>query len=162
MQTWLNLQNKIIIVTGGASGIGLAIAYPSGVIPDMRGWIIKGKPSSGRAILSTELDGVKSHNHTGSISSTDLGTKTTPLTDLGTKTASSFNHGNKTTSSSGSGSATATVRTGTSSPEGQGDWTSYGPGTGSSLAINVPSHVHSVTIGSPPPKHTQHLSLIHI
>ncbi len=25
MQTWLNLQNKIIIVTGGASGIGLAI-----------------------------------------------------------------------------------------------------------------------------------------
>ena len=26
MQTWLNLQDKIIIVTGGASGIGLAIA----------------------------------------------------------------------------------------------------------------------------------------
>ena len=25
MQTWLNLQDKIIIVTGGASGIGLAI-----------------------------------------------------------------------------------------------------------------------------------------
>ncbi|EEC7724185.1 sorbitol-6-phosphate 2-dehydrogenase, partial [Shigella dysenteriae] len=24
MQTWLNLQDKIIIVTGGASGIGLA------------------------------------------------------------------------------------------------------------------------------------------
>ncbi|MCV5276989.1 hypothetical protein OFC49_40295, partial [Escherichia coli] len=23
MQTWLNLQDKIIIVTGGASGIGL-------------------------------------------------------------------------------------------------------------------------------------------
>ena len=25
MQTWLNLQDKIIIVTGGACGIGLAI-----------------------------------------------------------------------------------------------------------------------------------------
>ena len=25
MQTWLNLQDKIIIVTGGASGIGLEI-----------------------------------------------------------------------------------------------------------------------------------------
>ncbi|HHB2144530.1 phage tail protein [Escherichia albertii] len=126
----------------------LAIAYPSGVIPDMRGWIIKGKPASGRTVLSTELDGVKSHNHTGSISSTDLGTKTTALTDLGTKTTSAFNHGNKTTSSSGTVSATATVRTGTSSPEGQADWTSYGPGTGSSLTINVPSHAHSITIGS--------------
>ncbi|MBE8017166.1 tail fiber protein, partial [Escherichia coli] len=29
----------------------LAAAYPSGVIPDMRGWTIKGKPGSGRAVL---------------------------------------------------------------------------------------------------------------
>lgn len=79
----------------------LAIAYPSGVIPDMRGWIIKGKPSSGRAILSTELDGVKSHNHTGSISSTDLGTKSVSSIDLGTKNTQSFNHGIKTTNTAG-------------------------------------------------------------
>ncbi|EFN5651393.1 phage tail protein, partial [Escherichia coli] len=32
----------------------LAAAYPSGVIPDMRGWTIKGKPASGRAVLSQE------------------------------------------------------------------------------------------------------------
>ncbi|EPM6904505.1 phage tail protein, partial [Escherichia coli] len=32
----------------------LAVAYPSGVIPDMRGWTIKGKPGSGRAVLSQE------------------------------------------------------------------------------------------------------------
>ncbi|EOX4732563.1 tail fiber protein, partial [Escherichia coli] len=32
----------------------LAAAYPSGVIPDMRGWTIKGKPGSGRAVLSQE------------------------------------------------------------------------------------------------------------
>ncbi|EPD3204828.1 prophage tail fiber N-terminal domain-containing protein, partial [Escherichia coli] len=39
----------------------LAAAYPSGVIPDMRGWTIKGKPASGRAVLSQEQDGIKSH-----------------------------------------------------------------------------------------------------
>ncbi|EKQ0782296.1 phage tail protein, partial [Escherichia coli] len=55
----------------------LAAAYPSGVIPDMRGWTIKGKPASGRAVLSQEQDGIKSHAHSASASSTDLGTKTT-------------------------------------------------------------------------------------
>ncbi|EPN3217686.1 phage tail protein, partial [Escherichia coli] len=55
----------------------LAAAYPSGVIPDMRGWTIKGKPASGRAVLSQEQDGIKSHTHSASASSTDLGTKTT-------------------------------------------------------------------------------------
>ncbi|EHS1309716.1 phage tail protein, partial [Escherichia coli] len=51
----------------------LAVAYPSGVIPDMRGWTIKGKPGSGRAVLSQEQDGIKSHTHSASASSTDLG-----------------------------------------------------------------------------------------
>ncbi|HIF6281723.1 TPA: tail fiber protein, partial [Raoultella ornithinolytica] len=55
----------------------LAAAYPSGVIPDMRNWTIKGKPATGRAVLSQEQDGVKSHSHTASATSTDLGTKTT-------------------------------------------------------------------------------------
>ncbi|HAL6383926.1 TPA: short-chain fatty acid transporter, partial [Escherichia coli] len=36
----------------------LAAAYPSGVIPDMRGWTIKGKPASDRAVLSQEQDGI--------------------------------------------------------------------------------------------------------
>ncbi|HBJ0388341.1 TPA: phage tail protein, partial [Escherichia coli] len=44
----------------------LAAAYPSGVIPDMRGWTIKGKPASGRAVLSQEQDGIKSHTHSAS------------------------------------------------------------------------------------------------
>ncbi|EIG4632033.1 tail fiber protein, partial [Escherichia coli] len=48
----------------------LAAAYPSGVIPDMRGWTIKGKPGSGRAVLSQEQDGIKSHTHSASASST--------------------------------------------------------------------------------------------
>ncbi|EJE9561829.1 tail fiber protein, partial [Escherichia coli] len=46
----------------------LAAAYPSGVIPDMRGWTIKGKPGSGRAVLSQEQDGIKSHTHSASAS----------------------------------------------------------------------------------------------
>ncbi|WP_421795624.1 prophage tail fiber N-terminal domain-containing protein [Escherichia fergusonii] len=63
----------------------LATAYPSGVIPDLRGWTIKGKPASGRAVLSQEQDGIKSHTHSASASSTDLGTKTTSSFDYGTK-----------------------------------------------------------------------------
>ncbi|MCM5490436.1 phage tail protein, partial [Escherichia coli] len=74
----------------------LAAAYPSGVIPDMRGWTIKGKPASGRAVLSQEQDGIKSHTHSASASSTDLGTKTTSSFDYGTKTTSSFDYGTKT------------------------------------------------------------------
>ncbi|ELG5970515.1 tail fiber assembly protein [Salmonella enterica] len=65
----------------------LAIAYPSGIIPDMRGWTIKGKPTSGRAVLSQEMDGNKSHSHTARAQDTDLGTKTTGnqvyISDLG-------------------------------------------------------------------------------
>ncbi|EIP7544228.1 prophage tail fiber N-terminal domain-containing protein, partial [Salmonella enterica] len=63
----------------------LAIAYPSGIIPDMRGWTIKGKPISGRAVLSQEMDGNKSHSHTARAQDTDLGTKSTSSFDYGTK-----------------------------------------------------------------------------
>ncbi|EEN3149844.1 phage tail protein [Salmonella enterica] len=69
----------------------LAIAYPSGVIPDMRGWTIKGKPASGRAVLSQELDGNKSHSHGARALDTDLGTKGT----------SSFDYGNKSSDTTG-------------------------------------------------------------
>ncbi|HAG2517432.1 TPA: tail fiber protein [Salmonella enterica] len=69
----------------------LAIAYPSGTIPDMRGWTIKGKPVSGRAVLSQELDGNKSHSHSARAQDTDLGTKGT----------SSFDYGNKTSDTTG-------------------------------------------------------------
>ncbi|MCN5533607.1 prophage tail fiber N-terminal domain-containing protein [Escherichia coli] len=81
----------------------LSAAYPSGVIPDMRGWTIKGKPASGRAVLSQEQDGIKSHTHSASASSTDLGTKTTSSFDYGTK--STNNTGAHTHSLSGSTSS---------------------------------------------------------
>ncbi|EDU0140394.1 phage tail protein [Salmonella enterica] len=65
----------------------LAIAYPSGTIPDMRGWTIKGKPISGRAVLSQEMDGNKSHSHSARAQDTDLGTKGTSSFDYGTKSS---------------------------------------------------------------------------
>ncbi|EBD9815365.1 shikimate transporter [Salmonella enterica subsp. enterica serovar Poona] len=65
----------------------LARAYPSGIIPDMRGWIIKGKPASGRAVLSQEMDANKSHTHTARAQDTDLGTKSTSSFDYGTKSS---------------------------------------------------------------------------
>ncbi|EMW6688367.1 hypothetical protein L400_01023 [Enterobacter hormaechei] len=79
----------------------LGIAYPSGVIPDMRNWTIKGKPASGRAVLSQEQDGIKSHTHGASASSTDLGTKNTGAFDHGTKTSSAFDYGTKTSNNTG-------------------------------------------------------------
>lgn len=79
----------------------LAAAYPTGVLPDMRGQTIKGKPASGRDVLSTEDDGVKSHTHTASTASVDLGSKTTSSFDYGTKTTSSFDYGTKTSNSTG-------------------------------------------------------------
>ncbi|EAQ4814479.1 phage tail protein [Salmonella enterica] len=63
----------------------LAIAYPSGVIPDLRGWTIKGKPASGRAVLSQEMDGNKRHSHSARAQDTDLGTKSTSSFDYGSK-----------------------------------------------------------------------------
>ncbi|HAK5293389.1 TPA: hypothetical protein H1V50_003523 [Salmonella enterica] len=65
----------------------LAIAYPSGTIPDMRGWTIKGKPVSGRAVLSQELDGNKSHSHSARAQDTDLGAKASSSFDYGTKSS---------------------------------------------------------------------------
>ncbi|MDP8639038.1 phage tail protein [Serratia marcescens] len=63
----------------------LASVYPSGVLPDMRGWTIKGKPASGRGIMSQELDGNKSHTHTASAETVNLGSRTTSTFDYGTK-----------------------------------------------------------------------------
>ncbi|EBT5400227.1 tail fiber protein [Salmonella enterica] len=62
----------------------LAIAYPSGVIPDLRRLVIKGA-GNGRSALSYEADGNKRHTHTGRAQDTDLGTKNTSSFDYGSK-----------------------------------------------------------------------------
>ncbi|EIY1045320.1 prophage tail fiber N-terminal domain-containing protein [Escherichia coli] len=153
----------------------LAAAYPSGVIPDMRGWTIKGKPASGRAVLSQEQDGIKSHTHSASASSTDLGTKTTSSFDYGTK--STNNTGAHTHSVSGTaasaGAHTHTVACYPSGNTEQGDQALKGASradssTGTSSAgahthtvsgtaasagahahtVDIGAHTHSVAIGS--------------
>ncbi|HHN7913791.1 TPA: tail fiber protein [Escherichia coli] len=129
----------------------LAIAYPSGVIPDMRGWTIKGKPASGRAVLSQEQDGIKSHTHSASASSTDLGTKTTSSFDYGTK--STNNTGAHTHNVSGTansaGAHTHTVPLRRQNSGGMNfDWldgSSSGTVVGNGTVPSSGAHTHSVS-----------------
>ncbi|HGE9934523.1 phage tail protein [Salmonella enterica subsp. enterica] len=112
----------------------LAIAYPSGVIPDMRGWTIKGKPASGRAVLSQELDGNKSHSHSARAQDTDLGTKTTSSFDYGTKSTNTT--GNHTHQFGGY----------INSYWGDSNHTSFQPGNGAWTQA-AGDHAHTVYIG---------------
>lgn len=122
----------------------LAVAYPSGVIPDMRGWTIKGKPASGRAVLSQEQDGIKSHTHSASASSTDLGTKTTSSFDYGTK--STNNTGAHTHSISGTANSAGAHQHKSSGAFG-GTNTSIFP-NGYTAISNLSAGIMSTTSGS--------------
>ena len=152
----------------------LAAAYPSGVIPDMRGWTIKGKPASGRAVLSQEQDGIKSHAHSASASSTDLGTKTTSSFDYGTKStnntgahthsvsgtaASAGNHTHSVTGASAvsqwsqNGSVHKVVSAASVNTSAAGAHTHSVSGTAASAGahahtVGIGAHTHSVAIGS--------------
>ncbi|ECD5080505.1 tail fiber protein [Salmonella enterica subsp. enterica] len=112
----------------------LAIAYPSGVIPDMRGWTIKGKPISGRAVLSQEMDGNKSHSHTARAQDTDLGEKSTSSFDYGTKSTNTT--GNHTHQFGGY----------INSYWGDSNHTSFQPG-GGAWTQAAGDHAHTVYIG---------------
>ena len=112
----------------------LAIAYPSSVIPDMRGWTIKGKPISGRAVLSQEMDGNKSHSHTARAQDTDLGTKSTSSFDYGTKSTNTT--GNHTNQFGGY----------INSYWGDSNHTSFQPG-GGAWTQAAGDHAHTVYIG---------------
>ncbi|KNC92782.1 hypothetical protein GM31_22095 [Trabulsiella odontotermitis] len=122
----------------------LAIVFPDGVIPDMRGQTIKGKPASGRAVLSLEQDGIKSHSHTATAAATDLGTKATTSFDYGTKTASTFDYGTKTTNVTGAHVHTYrnVYTAGSAGPDGSGDK------SGNSNTSSAGDHSHTVAIGT--------------
>ncbi|HCO8232122.1 TPA: tail fiber protein [Escherichia fergusonii] len=132
----------------------LAAAYPSGVIPDMRGWTIKGKPASGRAVLSQEQDGIKSHTHSASASNTDLGTKTTSSFDYGTKTTSTFDYGTKSTNTTGNHTHTDMTQggNGTSSVRSAGSGTQYQVPTSAAgdhaHTVGIGAHNHTIGIGA--------------
>lgn len=152
----------------------LAAAYPSGTIPDMRGQTIKGKPS-GRAVLSAEADGIKSHSHSASASSTDLGTKTTSSFDYGTKNTNSTgahtHSGSGSTSTNGEhrhyieawngtgkggnlmSSYAVSYRTGGTNTNAAGNHShtfSFGTNSagGHSHSVGIGAHTHTVAIGS--------------
>ncbi|EFU6966199.1 tail fiber protein, partial [Salmonella enterica subsp. enterica serovar Tennessee] len=112
----------------------LARAYPSGVIPDMRGWTIKGTPVSGRAALSQEMDGNKRHSHTARAQDTDLGTKSTSSFDYGTKSTNTT--GNHTHQFGGY----------INSYWGDSNHTSFQPG-GGAWTQAAGDHAHTVYIG---------------
>ncbi|CAH0543070.1 phage tail protein [Vibrio marisflavi] len=75
--------NGFAIMKGQAFDVeaypALAKAYPTGILPDLRGMAIVGKTDN-ELILAYEPDQVKSHNHDASVSSVDMGTKTTNST----------------------------------------------------------------------------------
>ncbi|END1392427.1 phage tail protein [Escherichia coli] len=120
----------------------LAVAYPSGVIPDMRGWTIKGKPASGRAVLSQEQDGIKSHTHSASASSTDLGTKSTSSFDYGTK--STNNTGAHTHNFAYNNTSAYAETPGT----GGGMHATNTSKTASNRVLSAGAHAHTVAIGA--------------
>ncbi|EEC5248232.1 tail fiber protein [Salmonella enterica subsp. enterica] len=124
----------------------LAIAYPDGIIVDMRGWTIKGKPASGRAVLSQEQDGIKSHAHTATATATDLGTRATTTFDYGSKQTNAFDYGNKSTNTTGN--HTHGVRAEDSGSSGS----NFGRGNGNTRGIDgmLPAgdHAHTVYVGA--------------
>lgn len=148
----------------------LAAAYPDGVIPDMRGQTIKGKPVSGRAVLSAEADGIKSHNHTAAAAATDLGTLTTSPVDYGTRTTtpadlgspatSGFDYGSKGTNTTGAHTHSYSMTSAPGNPIGGGDsWGVVGASTGAAgdhaHVVDIGAHNHTVPIGA----HTHDLAI---
>ena len=135
----------------------LAVAYPSGVIPDMRGQTIKGRPD-GRAVLSQELDGIKWHDHGAMVASTDLGNRDTTGFDYGTKPVSVFDYGTKSTTGAGAhnhpisgrtqfgqaGDVVAMSNTGSD----RTNWGAVGGVGDHAHAVGIGAHDHVVGIGA--------------
>ncbi|MDT7309093.1 tail fiber protein [Citrobacter freundii] len=135
----------------------LAVAYPSGVIPDMRGQTIKGR-SDGRAVLSQELDGIKWHDHGATVASTDLGNRDTTGFDYGTKPVSVFDYGTKSTTGAGAhnhpisgrtqfgqaGDVVAMSNTGSD----RTNWGAVGGVGDHAHAVGIGAHDHVVGIGA--------------
>lgn len=123
----------------------LALAYPDGILPDMRGQTIKGTPA-GRAVLSLEADGIKSHTHGASVAQTDLGSRTTNAFDYGTKQTNAFDYGNRSTTGAGDHQHAYT----TFAREGGGSWGFYADASngGDKLTSVSGGHAHTIALGA--------------
>ncbi|EMD3522022.1 tail fiber protein [Salmonella enterica] len=120
----------------------LAKVYPDGVIPDMRGWMIKGKPWD-RDVLSEEWDGIKRHIHNAWVSDTDLGTKSVSSFDYGTKSTNTT--GNHTHQFGGYINSYWGDSNHTSFQPGGGAWTQ--PAGDHTHTVYIGAHDHTVYIG---------------
>lgn len=120
----------------------LAEVYQDGVIPDMRGWMIKGKPWD-RDVLSEEWDGIKRHIHNAWVSDTDMGTIRTSSFDYGTKsTNTTGNHNHSAGGIYGGDSIGGKQRV---QRDGSNQWTSWsGDHT---HTVYIGAHDHTIYIG---------------
>lgn len=111
--------------------------YPGNRWPDMRDYVVKGN-RPGRALLSHESDGNKSHSHTA-IAQADA---------AASSTTSSFDYGNKVTDTQGNhqhGGIDPFCGVGANNPWRQSSTDGNGKGTMTDFAG---SHAHNVYIGS--------------
>ena len=122
----------------------LGAVYTSGIIPDMRGQTIKGTPS-GRGVLTKEDDNVKSHTHTGTISSTDLGRKHTNSAGAHTHTFSGTTSNNGNHSHSASLGNNANVQNGRFAASNSGQ-----SATANTNAAGAHTHTFSGTTSTSP------------
>lgn len=131
----------------------LAVVYPNATLPDMRGYTIKGKPASGRAVLSVEADGNAAHTHAASIGTTNLGTVTTSTYDYGTLTTSTngdhYHNYNQWTKDSGG------YRFSLDDTSFINESTTTSTNGAHNHTVTVGAHSHTVTLGT----HTHSISI---
>lgn len=136
----------------------LAAAYPSGVLPDMRGMVIKGKPDN-RDPLSFEDQQVMWHSHTASVAATDLGSPGTSVFDYGTKGTTAFDYGSKGSDtqgnhshglrrSGGSGSSTLRIDIDANYWREEYNWDAISAAGAHAHSTYIGAHSHSVGIGA--------------
>lgn len=98
------------------------------------------------------------HNHTAKATASNTGDHS-HATYIGSHShsvsgnTSAFDYGSKNTNTTGNHAhgARVTMRTGTASPEGGGDWTGFGPGGGYNQGVAIDAagnHYHTVAIGA--------------
>jgi|GEM_PF-1192485 len=127
----------------------LGLAYPSGVIPDMRGQIVKGKLDN-RVVLSYESDNNKTHTHTATVSNTDLGNKTSTTFDYGTKTTNvggNHSHTNIIVYGHNGGGNYDTFACGDSATNNLGKRASTTEAGNHTHTVAIGAHSHTVAIG---------------
>ena len=129
---------------------GLYALYGSRV-PDLRGQIIKGAGANGRAVKTFEMDAIKRHGHTASISNTDIGSRTTTNYSYNSRpvtTNYNGNHNHTYTVIAGGDNWGSDPWSGSPSDSSGNRYTNYGGNHNHAFTVSMGGHTHVVTIGS--------------